>query len=239
MIAITRTRIINIAGGFSLANFQAEINAGHPVMLNLAGHSIVGYGYDGSTIYIRDTWDNDPANTYTMPWGGSYVRDGAALSVSVVHLAPPATANQTYLPLVMKAITNQNPTDILLSNSTIAENQPINTVVGTLSTTDPNAGDTFTYSLVSGAGDTDNPSFNISGNQLRTSAVFDYETKNSYSIRIRTTDQGGLFYEKAFTITVTQVGVNPILNGDFEQGPVIWQEYSTHGWELILQESSS
>jgi hypothetical protein len=29
----------------------------------------------------------------------------------------------------------------------------------------------------------------------------------------------------------------PILlpNGDFEQGPVIWTEFSTHGWELILQ----
>jgi len=61
----------NNGGGFTLNNFKAEIDAGHPVLLNLAGHSIVGYGYNGSTIYIRDTWDNDPSQTYTMPWGGA------------------------------------------------------------------------------------------------------------------------------------------------------------------------
>ena len=61
-----------VVGGFSLANYKAEIDAGHPVMLNLYGHTIVGYGYDGTTINIRDTWDNDPNHLYTMPWGGYY-----------------------------------------------------------------------------------------------------------------------------------------------------------------------
>jgi hypothetical protein len=225
----------NNAGGFTLANFQAEIDAGNPVLLNLYGHSIVGYGYDGSTIYIRDTWDNDPSHTYTMSWGGSY--DGRELlSVSVVHVISPQLTKRSYMPLVMNPIVNRNPTNILLSNSTIEENQPINTVIGTLSTTDPDAGDTFTYSLVSGAGDTGNSSFNISGNKLRSSVVFDYESQNSYSVRIRTTDQGNLFFEKVFTITITPVNENPILNGDFEQGHVAWTEYSTHGWEVITQD---
>ena len=74
-----------VSGGFSLANFQAEIDAGHPVLLNLAGHSIVGFGYDGTTIYIRNTWDNNPAHTYSMTWGGSY-SGMQLLSVSVVNL---------------------------------------------------------------------------------------------------------------------------------------------------------
>jgi len=74
-----------VTGAFSLADFQAEINAGHPVFLNLEGHSVVGYGYDGSTIYIRDTWDNNPSSLHTMSWGGSY-QDMAMLSVSIVHL---------------------------------------------------------------------------------------------------------------------------------------------------------
>ena len=78
-----------ITGGFSLANFQAEIDAGHPVLLNLAGHSIVGYGYDGSTIYLRNTWDSNSSHIYTMTWGGNY--SGMALqSVSVVTLADPS-----------------------------------------------------------------------------------------------------------------------------------------------------
>jgi hypothetical protein len=124
----------NNSGGFTLALFQAEIDAGNPVLLNLAGHSIVGYGYEGSTIYIRDTWVNDPSVIRTMTWGGSY-SGMALLSVSVVHLVPPAAANKTYLPLVVKP----SPPSVMFPN------------------------------------------------------------------------------------------------GDFEQGPVIWQEYSTHGWGLILQ----
>ena len=99
---------------------------------------------------------------------------------------------------------NQPPTDIQLSNNAVLEGQPIGTVVGTLTTSDPDPDDTFTYSLVSGAGGEDNGAFNISGDQLRTAAVFDYQVKNSYAVRIRSTDQGGLFFEKAFTISVQQ-----------------------------------
>ena len=109
---------------------------------------------------------------------------------------------------------NRAPTDIALSASSIAENQPVGTAVGTLSTTDPDVGNTFTYSLVSGTGSTDNASFTISGGTLQTAAVFNYETKNSYSIRVRTTDQGGLSFEKTFTISVLNVAeVVPTITG--------------------------
>jgi hypothetical protein len=127
-----------------------------------------------------------------------------------------------------------------LSNSTILENQAVNTVVGAFSTIDPDAGNTFVYSLVSGAGDTDNAAFNIAADQLRSSQTFDYETKSSYSIRVRTTDQGGLFYEKAFSVTVSDIfeGAS-IVNGDFEQGQTGWAEYSTHSFVIIMQEYAS
>jgi hypothetical protein len=105
-------------------------------------------------------------------------------------------------------VVNHAPTDIALSNSSVAENQPIGTTVGTLSATDPDAGDTFTFTLVSGTGDADNASFQIDGSTLKTNAVFDYETKNSYSIRVRVTDHLGLTYEEAFTITITDVVEN-------------------------------
>ncbi|MGE5123550.1 MAG: hypothetical protein ACM3H7_03475 [Acidobacteriaceae bacterium] len=220
----------NNQGGFTLANFQAEINAGNPVLLNLAGHSIVGYGYNGSTIYIRDTWSNDPSFTPTMSWGGSY-KGMKLLSASVVHLQPaqPATPHPLVLN-VLVVLKYKAPTNIILSNSTIPENRPTNTVVGTLSTVDPNAGDTFTYSLVSGAGSTDNGSFNLSGNQLRSSAVFDYETKSSYSVRIRTTDNHGLFFEKAFTITITPSGWETLVNTTFEGDfPGPWEVFDNNG----------
>ena len=93
---------------------------------------------------------------------------------------------------------NSPPTAISLTNTTIAENASTNTVIGTLSTTDADASDTHTYSLISGGSD-----FNIDGNELRASKAFDYETKNSYAIRIRTSDGKGGTFEKAFTITVS------------------------------------
>ena len=98
---------------------------------------------------------------------------------------------------------NQAPTNLTLNNSTVAENKAVDTVVGNLTTTDPDTGDTFTYSLVTGDGATDNSLFTITGNQLKTNSVFDFESKNSYRIRVKTTDQGGLSFEKQLTIGVT------------------------------------
>ncbi|MFM8476978.1 MAG: hypothetical protein ACKOEO_14465, partial [Planctomycetaceae bacterium] len=98
---------------------------------------------------------------------------------------------------------NEVPTNIALSSSSIAENAGADAPVGTLSTTDQDAGQTFTYTLVSGTGDSGNSAFNIAGNTLRATASFDFETKSSYSIRVRSTDQGGLATDKIFTISVT------------------------------------
>ena len=113
----------SITGGFSLANFQAEIDAGHPVFLNLEGHSVVGYGYDGSTIYIRDTWDSNPNNLHTMNWGMSY--SGLALqSVSIVRLAsaPEPELNVT----VEQAAGQDDPTNTTPITFLATFSEPIN-----------------------------------------------------------------------------------------------------------------
>ncbi|WP_353737138.1 S8 family serine peptidase, partial [Microcystis sp. M43BS1] len=104
---------------------------------------------------------------------------------------------------------NVGPTDLALSATTVNENVPVNTVIGTFSTTDPDTGNTFTYSLIAGTGDTDNSAFSIVGNQLQINNSPDFETKNSYSIRVKTTDQGGLSFEKTLTITVNDVNETP------------------------------
>ncbi|HEX3019034.1 MAG TPA: autotransporter-associated beta strand repeat-containing protein, partial [Chitinispirillaceae bacterium] len=101
---------------------------------------------------------------------------------------------------------NQAPTDILISSTEVFEGKAINTIVGTLSTTDVNTSESFTYSLVEGAGSTDNASFNISGNQLRTSEIFNYAAKSTYNIRVRSSDHEGLTVEKTFVINVIVAG---------------------------------
>ncbi|XHR83186.1 MAG: Calx-beta domain-containing protein [Gloeotrichia echinulata GP01] len=133
---------------------------------------------------------------------------------------------------------NETPTGLGLSNDKIPENQ---TIVGNFNTTDPDSGNTFTYSLVSGTGDTDNTLFTIVGNQLQAKAPLNFETKNSYSIRVRTTDQGGLSYEKSFPITVTNVNEAPtgIAWGDVHFVTFDGRTYDIQsGGEFILVKST-
>ena len=104
------------------------------------------------------------------------------------------------------------PTDIALSSESVDENQPVGTVVGTLSATDPDPADTtFDYALVGPALYPDNTSFQIVGNELRTNAIFNYETKNSYLIQIRVTGPHGLTYDEPFTIAINDVNDAPVL----------------------------
>ncbi|MEQ9307577.1 MAG: Ig-like domain-containing protein, partial [Marinoscillum sp.] len=99
---------------------------------------------------------------------------------------------------------NSTPTNITLSSAIIAENNEINDVIGTLSTTDADETDTHIYSLVTNPGD----AFNILNNQLRASESFDFETTASYDIRVETDDQNGGVFEKDFTITISDVNEN-------------------------------
>jgi hypothetical protein len=101
---------------------------------------------------------------------------------------------------------NQAPTNIQLSSATVVENQPVGAAVGYFTTSDPNSGDTFTYSLVAGEHSADNASFALDNYHLKTNAVFSAAAKTSYTIRVRSTDKGGLFFDKAFTITVIPLG---------------------------------
>jgi VCBS repeat-containing protein len=126
---------------------------------------------------------------------------------------------------------NDAPTDLVLSSASVDENQALGAVVGSFASTDPDSGDTHTYTLIAGAGDTDNASFEIVGNELKTAAVFDFETKNSYSIRVRSTDSGsgGLTFEKSFTITV---GNGPDAPTDITLTPSSVDENEPSGTEV-------
>ncbi len=129
-----------------------------------------------------------------------------------------------------------SPTDILLSSASVLENQSVATVVGILSAVDPNLGDTHSFTLVSGTGDADNGSFTIDGTSFKTAAVFDFETKSSYSIRLRATDSGGLTFEKIFVISIGDVEEGPfpmeIVN---ENGTFRLSFESVEGWTYVIQ----
>ena len=93
--------------------------------------------------------------------------------------------------------------------TSIDENVAALALVGTFSTTDPDTGDTFTYQLVAGTGDTDNAAFTIVGDQLQINSSPDFETQSSYSIRVQTTDAGGESYSENLTINISDVNEDP------------------------------
>ena len=57
--------------GFTFNQFKQEIDAGRPVLIQVAGHTMLGMGYNdtGTLVYLHDTWDY---STHQMTWGGSY-----------------------------------------------------------------------------------------------------------------------------------------------------------------------
>ena len=113
--------------------------------------------------------------------------------------------SRSYDAFISKFIFNNSPTDISSSSSTFEENIASGSAVAALSTTDPDAGDTHTYALVTGDGDTDNSAFTIDGDQLKIIDSPDFETQSTYSIRKQTTDSGSLNLEKEFTFAVNEL----------------------------------
>ncbi len=111
--------------------------------------------------------------------------------------------------LVVTVTENGPPTDLSLSGNAIDENLPAGSTVGTLTTVDPDAGDTHTYVFVSGLGDDDNGDFTIAGNLLKSAVVFNHEARSHYTVRVRSTDSGGLFVSRALGVTINDVNEPP------------------------------
>ena len=108
--------------------------------------------------------------------------------------------------------------DILASNSpptdlnstallTVAEDQPVGSIVGEFNANDPDSNATLSYHLISGVGDTDNFLFTIDTNgTIRTAVIFDYETNASgYSIRVQVRDDQNATAEGNFSVIVTDI----------------------------------
>ncbi|WP_238537812.1 beta strand repeat-containing protein, partial [Zavarzinella formosa] len=104
---------------------------------------------------------------------------------------------------------NDAPTDLSLDNATVNENLAPGATVGTVSTIDPDAVDSFTYSLTGTGNDNAKFLINPATGALTTNATFDFETKSSYTVHVTSTDSGGLTVSKDFTITVNDTNDAP------------------------------
>jgi gliding motility-associated-like protein len=107
-------------------------------------------------------------------------------------------------------INSTDPFEIIVDTTVIAEdNEPLFHVskIRTVGTNHPNA---FTFELALGSGDEDNSAFEIQNDNLVIRYKTNYDVKELYHIRIRSTDLGGSVEEKAFEITVTDIAGNTV-----------------------------
>ncbi|WP_339608276.1 Ig-like domain-containing protein [uncultured Roseivirga sp.] len=117
--------------------------------------------------------------------------------------------NTNTLETTMNISFNSLPMDISLSEINIDENNALAAEIGLLATTDADLGDIHSYNLVAGTGSEDNDQFSITFDKLRAATTFNYETKSSYKIRVKTDDGKGGLLEKTFAISINDVNEQP------------------------------
>ena len=108
-------------------------------------------------------------------------------------------------PSVAGSNPNRAPTLIELNGSTVLENQPLETLVGHFSATDPDANQSLTLSIVQGVGNAS--LFFLDGNNgLRTASIFDYEASpNTLILSVRATDDYNASIYQSFVIEVANI----------------------------------
>tara|TARA_R110000868_G_scaffold150689_1_gene374141 strand:- start:31332 stop:37586 length:6255 start_codon:yes stop_codon:yes gene_type:complete len=151
----------------------------------------VGYGADASLTQVGTT------DSYIIHAGAAF--NNAEETIQIVGVTHLTAGDYMFAPPP-----NFAPTDMSLSNQTIAENGAANDVIGTISVADPDAGETFTYTLLNDA----QGRFVLSGGALLATGAFDYEAGSSYTIVIGVTDSGGSELQRAFAIDITDLNDN-------------------------------
>jgi putative Ig domain-containing protein/type IX secretion system substrate protein/Big-like domain-containing protein/HYDIN/CFA65/VesB family protein/cadherin domain-containing protein len=189
-----------------------DIEVIEDVLLSSAISRSVFTDVDGDNLTLSASFSNADWLTFD-PSNNRFTGTPDNDDVGNVDITITATdgSGSTVTDLIVLTVINSNddPTGIEVTNLEIFENSTINSIIGDLSTVDVDAADSHTYKLVSGTGDTDNGSFEISSLQLITSDALDFETKSSYSIRVQTSDVSGSTLEKVFTVTVSDINEVP------------------------------
>ena len=98
---------------------------------------------------------------------------------------------------------NETPSDLSLSNSSVDENAS-GAIVGNLSLTDPDAGDTHAFAV-------SDDRFEVVGSQLKLKddEALDHEIDATVDVAVTSTDSGGLATQSTFTIAVADVNEDP------------------------------
>jgi VCBS repeat-containing protein len=100
------------------------------------------------------------------------------------------------------------------SQLSIDENSANGSHVGFVVAGDPDASETFSYSLTDSAGGRFAVDSITGEVTVANGTLLNYESATSHSVSVRVTDSGGLTYDETLTINLTNVAESPIANDD-------------------------
>ncbi len=200
------------AARFSFPNGTAVDSSGNVYVADINNYTIRKVTPGGVVTTLAGSAGSRGIEDGTASAARFFAPNGTAVdSDGNVYVAD--VASQTIRKVTLDAVVTPNsaPTDIALSANSIDENNAPGATIGTLSATDPNSSDTHTFAFAGGA---DDGAFTITGSTLSINGSADFETKSSYSIRIRATDSGAgnLTFEKNFAVTINDVTIPQIIN---------------------------
>jgi hypothetical protein len=187
--------------GLALSNASVSENAAGAVVGNVTvTDPDVG---DTHTLSVDDARFEVVGNQLKLVAGASL--DADTEPTVTLNITAEDTSGLTYSESFTLNVTNVNeaPTDLTLSNTSVAENAA-GAVVGVLAVVDPDPGDSHTFTV-------DDARFEVVGNQLKLVAgtSLDAETEPTVAVNSTVTDGGGLQYSEAFTITVIDINEAP------------------------------
>jgi hypothetical protein len=207
-------------------NDLTEIVNTAPTDITLSNTSIDEYSAENAVIGTLgnndpdadDSWTyqiaGDPGQKFAISGNQLVLRNGATLdyetaqshSVTVlVTDSADASHFETFVIDVNDVVEPENngPTDMQLSGGAVLEGVDNGTFVGAVTASDPDAGETFRYTLLDSA----DGRFALVGDQLEVAniSLFDYESQPFHDVTIRVTDSTGNFYDETFTIQVQNV----------------------------------
>ncbi|HPM85381.1 MAG TPA: cadherin repeat domain-containing protein, partial [Candidatus Anammoximicrobium sp.] len=171
-----------------------------------------GSGVGRYDIYVsinggpREAWLQNTTET-TATYTGRNRHTYAFYSVATDHVGNRELKLPADEAVVEIGLTNHPPTDIALTPDSVPENSPGGTLIGLLTTEDPDPDETLTYTLLDDAGGR----FEIDGDQLvvAAGADLDFETHASHEITVRSADGDGETVDKTLTVSVTDVHDDP------------------------------
>ena len=226
----------------------ADVNEA-PSDLVLDNTSITENAANGTSVGIISASDPDAGESFTYALtddaGGRFTIDASTGAITVadgsllnhedaashgITVRVTDSGGQTYTEAftITVADVNEAPSDLVLDNTSITENAANGTPIGTITASDPDAGETFTYALTDDAGGRFAIDASTGAITVANGSLLNHEDAASHGITVRVTDSGNATYDESFTITVADVNEAP---SDLVFHSVLYEENFDNGAE--------